>query len=214
MSNKYLEIEMRFDNIDTNQLRKKLKSIGAKISKDKRIMPLVSFNHPKKKKNTYIRIRDEGEEVTLTFKNRLNEKYPVEREVVISDFDEGVAILKLIGCKERYYIEKLRETWKIDGCKEIVIDSYPGLPEYIEIECDTEKNVFNTAKKLGIKINKNHKNPKVENMYLHHYGITRKRELAKRLTFKNGLDIFDKYITKNRKQFITILKEQQKYIKK
>jgi hypothetical protein len=40
-------------------------------------MPLVSYSHPLKKKDSYIRIRDEGHEITMTAKTK--SKYVVER---------------------------------------------------------------------------------------------------------------------------------------
>ena len=60
-------------------------------------MPLVSYSHPKGKKDSYIRIRHEGREITMTAKTKLKSKYVVEREVIINSVEEGDAILKLLS---------------------------------------------------------------------------------------------------------------------
>ena len=213
---KIREVEKRFKNINIRSLRRKLKTLGAKKINPKKIMPLIVFYHPnsKKKKDVYIRIRDEGNQITMTTKTNLKDKYPIENEVNIDNFEQAILILLSLGCKKRYYVEKIRETWILPGCKEIVIDSYPGLADYIEIDCHSEVALFNAAKKLRIKIDDNHKNPQVDDMYMKYYGITKNRKFSEELTFKNGLEVFKKYIKKDKKKFIKILKEQQKYYNK
>lgn len=68
VENKDREVEKRYKNIDIRKFRRKLKSIGAKITNPKRIMPLMVFEHPTKRKDSYIRVRDEGKQITLTSK--------------------------------------------------------------------------------------------------------------------------------------------------
>jgi adenylate cyclase class IV len=65
--------------------------------------------------NTYVRVRDEGYRTTMTYKLQdRNEKYPQE-EIVIDDFDNGVTLLLGLGCKKKYYYEKIREIWVATG---------------------------------------------------------------------------------------------------
>ena len=144
------EVEERFTNIDTIKFRDKLKKIGAELVSEKRVTPLMVFFHPKNKKDSYIRIRDEGKQITMTSKTNLRDKYVTEYEVEINSFEKGVKILTSLGCRKKYYLEKTRETWKLPGCKEIVIDGYPGLKEYIEVDCHNENNLKNAKKKLGL----------------------------------------------------------------
>lgn len=204
------EIEWRFINIDANKIRKKLKEVGAELVRAKMIMPLIAFTHPQNKKDSYIRIRDEGDHVTMTSKTDLKHKFVTEYEVVIDNFAQGVKILKSLGCKKRYYVEKLRETWKLPGAKEIVIDSYPGTSEYLEIECETEKDLIRIANLLGLK---NHLE-RGHDIYNEEYGIPKDRKISGDLTFSNAYKIFGKQIKKNKSKFKKILKEQQKYYKK
>ena len=182
MSNK--EYEVRISNIDTTEFRKKLKKIGAKLDNPKQLMPSVVFTHPKNKKDSYVRIRNEGKQITMTSKSNLKNKFVTEYEVEIDDFQSGVDLLLSLGCKIKYYAEKIRETWKVPGCKVIVFDSYPGLKEYIEIECNSEKILNFTMKKLDVK--KDDSDISIDGMYLNQYGIKKDRKKSERFTFKDS----------------------------
>lgn len=210
MSNK--EYEVRIANIDTNEFRKKLKKIGAKIENPKKLMPSIVFFHPKKKKDSYIRIRDEGKKITMTSKCNLKDKFVTEYEVEIDNFKNGVDLLISLGCKIKYHNEKIRETWKIDGCKEIVFDSYPGLKEYIEIECNSEKILNSVMKKLDVK--PDNSDITVDGMYLNQYGIVKDREKSEKFTFKDSKKILGKFIKKNKSVFNKIIKEQLEFLNK
>ena len=207
---KLKEIEQRFINIDTVKFRQKLKQVGAELINPNRIMPLMVFNHPKNKKDSYIRIRDEGKQITLTSKTNLKDKYVTEYEVEIDNFEQGVKILNSLGCKKRYYVEKTRETWLLPGCKEIVIDSYPGLKEYIEVDCHNEKSLNEAIKKLDLEVLPDNTDLGVNKMYYDQYGIPMNIYFGENLTFKNGKKIFMKYIKKNKLIFNRILKDQNK----
>lgn len=210
MSNK--EYEVRITNIDTTEFRKKLKKFGAKLDNPKRLMPSVVFTHPKNKKDSYVRIRDEGKKITMTSKSNLKDKFLTEYEVEIDDFQSGFDLLISLGCKVRYYAEKIRETWKLPGCKEIVFDSYPGLKEYIEIECNTEKILNSTMKKLDVKPDGS--DITIDGMFLNQYGIKKDRKKSEKFTFKDAKKNLSKFITKNKSTFNKIIKEQLDFLNK
>tara|TARA_B100001248_G_scaffold232983_1_gene194215 strand:- start:19 stop:654 length:636 start_codon:yes stop_codon:yes gene_type:complete len=210
MSNK--EYEVRITNIDTTEFRKKLKKFGAKLDNPKRLMPSVVFTHPKNKKDSYVRIRDEGKKITMTSKSNLKDKFLTEYEVEIDDFQSGFDLLISLGCKVRYYVEKIRETWKLPGCKEIVFDSYPGLKEYIEIECNSEKILNSTMKKLDVKPDGS--DITIDGMFLNQYGIKKNRKKSEKFTFKDAKKNLSKFITKNKSTFNKIIKEQLDFLNK
>lgn len=64
--------------------------------------------------------------------------------------DEAKEFLKLLNLKNESYHQTIRKKWSIKGCKELVIDTIPGIPTYIEIECDNEKFIKDIASKLGL----------------------------------------------------------------
>ena len=208
----HLEYEIRVYDINERKIKKILKENGAKLIQKKTIMPLVSYSHPKGKKDSYIRIRHEGREITMTAKTKLKSKYVVEREVIINSVEEGDAILKLLGCKVNYKIEKIREIYQLKGCKEIVFDSYAGLPTYIEIDCHNLSSLKNISKLLGYTID-DHDKRKIPDLYYELYGIPKNAKWGDDVTIKKAKKIFTPLIKKNKKKFMDILKKQMKLVK-
>jgi predicted adenylyl cyclase CyaB len=208
----HLEYEIRVYDINERKIKKILKENGAKLIQKKIIMPLISYSHPKGKKDSYIRIRDEGHEITMTAKTKLKSKYVVEREVVINSIEEGDAILKLLGCKINYKIEKIREVYQLKGCKEIVFDSYAGIPTYMEIDCHNLSSLKNMVKLLGYTID-DHDKRNLSDLYYELYGIPKNANWGDEVTIKNAKKIYSPLIKKNKKKFMDILKEQMKLVK-
>ena len=209
MNHKKLEYEIRIYKINEKQIKNKILQLGGKLIQSKKIMPLIVYHHPNKKKNCYIRIRDEGFQITLTFKTNLKSKYPVEREVTINNIEEGDAILKALGCKVKYKIEKIREIYQLEDCKEIVFDSYAGIPTYLEIDCHSEESLINISNLLGFSL-KDHDKRSLTKIYYNLYGIPKKIDWGGDVTIKKAKEIFLPHITKNKNKFLTILNQQLK----
>ena len=100
-----------------------------------------------------------------------------------------------MDAKKKYYIEKLRETWNLKGCKEIVIDSYPGMQEYIEVDCHTETCLFKAVKKLGLKYD-GKKLPNVSDIYYDQYNISKKEKHMSILLLKMPIRYFGNMLKK------------------
>jgi len=115
MSNK--EFELRFYGYSESKVKSKIKELGGILINKKRIMPLIVYNHPKGKKDSYIRVRDEGKQITLTSKTNLKKKFVTEYEVEVDSFEQANLILTSLGCKKKYHIEKIRETWQLQDVK-------------------------------------------------------------------------------------------------
>lgn len=202
------EIEYRFYNVDVELMRKILKKLGGELIQKKILMPLVVFNHPLGKNDSYIRIRHEGYRITMTSKTDLGNRFVTEYEVSIDSFEQGVKLLLSLGCTKKYYVEKLREIWSFKDT-EIVFDSYPGTKEYIEIEADTEKAIKNVIKILKLPA----KSDKSSDRYNDEYGAPKNRKIEGDLTIDNAIEKFSGIITKNKETFLKIIKEQKKYYK-
>lgn len=145
------EIEAKFLNVDHDEVRAKLKSIGAICEQPMRLMKRVAIEVPTLlAKNAYVRVRDEGNKVTLTYKQFDSASIDgvKEIEVTVSSFDDTVALLAAAGLPGRSFQESKREMWKI-GTTEVVLDEWPWLEPYIEVEGESEENVRDIAKKLG-----------------------------------------------------------------
>ncbi|MBU6321101.1 MAG: class IV adenylate cyclase [Patescibacteria group bacterium] len=153
------EVEIKFLEIDRPALEEKLTGLGAQKIGDYHYRRIV-FDHPDfrlDKAAAWIRLRDEGDTVTLAFKQRTgvteegaNDSGMYEREVIVSDFDATRDILLKAGLVEKTYQENKRTRYLLDGV-ECDIDSWPLLPDYLELEGQDWEQVYAVADKLGYK---------------------------------------------------------------
>ncbi|MFZ1301169.1 MAG: class IV adenylate cyclase [Candidatus Microsaccharimonas sp.] len=145
------EIEAKFTNVNIDEIRQKLAVAGGVLIHPMRDFKRVTIDSPElKAKDAFVRVRDEGNKTTLTYKqfDKLSLDGVKEIEVVVSDFDTTVDLFRAVGLPHGSLQESRRETWELDDA-EVVIDQWPWLNTYIEIEGPTEDSVINTAKKLG-----------------------------------------------------------------
>ena len=145
------EIEVKFLNIDIDEMRDKLKSAGATREQPMRMMRRALIETPEMRdRDSFLRVRDEGDRTTLTFKQFTENSLTgaKEREIVVSDFSETIAILAECGLNHHTLQETRRETWRHDGV-EIVIDDWPWISPYIEIEGGSAESVRAMADRLG-----------------------------------------------------------------
>ena len=103
-----LEYEYRYQdgNFDKNEIRSRLKELGAEKHGDW-LFRVQVFTNPLVGTNPYIRIRDEGYKITMTYKSKGTGEFVNEQEVIIDDFDTGVNIMLGLGCVKKYYYEKI-----------------------------------------------------------------------------------------------------------
>lgn len=146
-----IEYEAKFTNINKEELRKQLKKLGAKLLRPEFTQKRVAFHLPKKSiKNGYLRVRDEGDKITISLKyvNGKNIEDQKEIQLVVNSFEEAGSLLESIGCSTKAFQETKRELWKF-GDVDITLDEWPHLEPFIEIEGKSEKAVKNVSEKLG-----------------------------------------------------------------
>lgn len=149
------EIEVKFCNVDVEDVRSRLQAVGAHLEVPMREMrrALIEEDHHAAE-NMFIRIRDEGDKVTLCLKKKtksleestIDSTYEIE--TTVGDFDKTIEIFSVAGWKYLIYQESRRETWQLDEV-EVVIDEWPWINPYIEIEGLSEDSVRAGANKLG-----------------------------------------------------------------
>ena len=203
-----LEIEKRFKKFDYDNVKHILKNnnvdrIGESLFKISNYYGI----HP----NQVIRVRDEGNKITFTIKQRNNNGYDTEYEVIVDNYDTINKMLDQLGIKKKNDMEKIREIYITqDKQSEIVFDHYPGAPPCIEIESTSETELFKIMKLLGLS-----EEPKFtpKDLYYEYYGIRKDRKMTS-LKLENAKDIFNSLITKNRDMFNSILEKQiKKFVK-
>jgi len=150
------EIEVKFLHINHDEIRNRLRVAGFECIKPMRLMRRAIIDYGDRRlqvgtPNSFIRVRDEGDKVTLTYKQfaELSIDGAKEVEVVTSSFEDTIKIFTLVGLEVVSLQESKRETWKSDTC-EVVLDEWPWLDPYIEIEAATETEVREVASKLGL----------------------------------------------------------------
>ena len=154
------EIEVKFLNIDPASIESKLKSIGAERIFEKIYRRRV-FDYPDlrlHKKGAWIRLRDEGEKITLAYKERIgmktfdgktNDDSMEEIEVNVSDFNKTAELLDKIGLIEKFYQENRRIRYQLDDI-EFDIDFWPQLDPYLEIEAPSWEKIDEAIKLLEL----------------------------------------------------------------
>ena len=138
------EIEVKFLNINPQEIETKLEKIGAK-KVGEYFQRWFSFDYPDwrlDKEGAWIRLRDEGDgKIKLAFKKRLgmknqdatiNDDGMEEIETHVDNFDKVALMFEKIGLVAKHYAEKKRTRWEKDDI-EFDIDIYPGLEPYLEI---------------------------------------------------------------------------------
>jgi adenylate cyclase class 2 len=147
------EIEVKFLDVDFDTARQKLQALGAVCKQPMRLMQRAIIDFPDErlqKDNAYIRVRDEGDKTTVTFKQfkALRVDGAKEIETIVGSFEDTVNIFKAIGLKVRSVQESKRETWQM-GNVEVVLDEWPWLKPYVELEGENEAGLRDAAEKLG-----------------------------------------------------------------
>jgi len=154
------EIEVKFLNVDQNVIEKKLTEIGAKKVGEYFYRRRV-FDYPDWRLNkaaSWLRLRDEGDRITLSFKQRLgadahdgttNDAGMEEIEITVSDFNKTATLLLGLGFVDKHYMENRRIRWIKDEV-EFDIDTYPELEPYLEIEAPTWEKIDEAIGWLGL----------------------------------------------------------------
>ncbi len=147
------EIEARLLECDTQSILTKLKENNATFVGDwLQLRYCYDFNPVRK--NSWIRLRTNGIETTLTIKEIQSDKIDgtKESEIVVSDFHTTDEILNKLGYTARSKQENRRIRFYLDSV-EIDIDFWPMIPAYIEFEANSENEIKTVCEKLGIDFN-------------------------------------------------------------
>jgi adenylate cyclase class 2 len=139
------EIEVKFLDVDHDKMRAKLKTLGAKLRSSKTLHRRVVYDFPNLRLesiNGWVRLRDEGDKITLTYKQRNKDLggrvYEVlEEEITVNSFEGSSNFLRAIGLVEKSSQENYREVWIIkfnDSVIEIMLDEWPYVKPFMELE--------------------------------------------------------------------------------
>lgn len=153
------EIEVKVLNINKKNVLEKLKALDAKLIK-KEFQKNIIFDYEDNRlfnSGGYIRIRElenllnNKKSIIITFKELISkDKFKISDEIEfeVLNIDNATKFLNKLGLKIFRIDEKFRESYKLDfGLVEI--DTWAGVPTYIEVEANSEKLVEKILNLLG-----------------------------------------------------------------
>ena len=103
----------------------------------------------------YLRLRQEGEKCELIFKRKIKGDSGVKSEVEISveiskeEWSETAVLMHELGLKKIVVQEKNRTSYSHPPYR-YDIDTWPGVPTYLEVEAPTPEGVLEAVALLGI----------------------------------------------------------------
>ena len=145
----HTEYEVRVLDIDVEDVKKRLERIGASFDSDL-LQRRYVYDLIPKVEGKWLRLRTNGLTTTLTVKNVVSSEIDgtQELEVGVSDFEGTNMILRELGYKPKGYQENRRVRYEYRDV-EIDIDYWPHIPTYLEIEGNSEEEVYAVLEKLG-----------------------------------------------------------------
>ena len=184
-----IEYEATFTAVDKDEVRSRLKKAGAVLVKPEFLQKRLNFTLPRghEIKGGWLRVRDESDKITMSLKVIDGDRMEDQKELClhIDNFNEGVALLKALGCEEKAYQESRREIWNFDQV-EVTIDEWPYLEPYVEIEGKSEEAVKKASVKLGFDYSQAVFGA-VDIQYKKKYGLTCEMiNMTKRVTFDDS----------------------------
>ena len=147
------EIEAKFLKINKGDLIKKLRGLSARDLGEDFLRERIFYDAEGKwqiEGKTFVRIRETKNGARLTYKNLESPSATGTEEIEfgIENADKAKDFILALGLKLHRFQEKRRRTFKLDDVI-VDIDSWPGVPPYVELEGPSEAAIQNAAKALG-----------------------------------------------------------------
>lgn len=148
-----LEIEVKILEIDKESVISRLEYLGAtKVFEGVISARHYDFDDKSLTRNGgFLRLRSKGDSAELTFKDKKGKgkaKVAKETETRVSSFKSMDKILTKLGMYPVVAYKKHRVSYQL-GDAHLELDTYPGVPTFLEIEAPSYKKVKSVAKKLG-----------------------------------------------------------------
>ncbi len=168
------EIEAKFLDANPQAMRKKLNELGAQLIHPEVLMKRKVFEHPTNKQSDWLRVRDEGDKITMSYKKVVDRTLHGTKEISIevSNFDDACGILAAAQLRLVSYQETRREKWILDDV-EVTIDTWPWIPTFVEIEAPSEDELKSVVGKLELDLDQALYGS-VEPAYQKYYDVTEK----------------------------------------
>lgn len=154
----YKEIEVRFLEIDKQELISKLNEIGAEDKGSDFLKEIIFYDKDGKfrEEHKFMRIRENKSGAVLTYKQHMSKGKELsqiddvdEVETKVGNPEATRILLEKIGFEAFRYQEKNRHSFVIGECF-VEVDEWPSIPTYVEIEGPSEDKIRLVAEQLGL----------------------------------------------------------------
>lgn len=144
-----IEHEAKILNVDPDTVERLILGAGGRKIAE-RFMRRNVYDITPGDLSRWIRLRDTGDEITLTVKQITSDAIDGthETEVKVDDFDTTDQLLETLGFTAKSYQENKRRSFHLDDAQ-LEIDTWPLIPPYLEIEADSKAEVVRVAGRLG-----------------------------------------------------------------
>ena len=102
-----IEYEATFININKQDIKEKLRKIGAELIRPEFLQKRIIFNLPKERKikGGWARVRDEGDKITMSLKIVDGTGIESQKEIClkVDSLEKAEEFLTLLGCQKKAY---------------------------------------------------------------------------------------------------------------
>jgi adenylate cyclase, class 2 len=147
------EIEVRFLEIDKPSLVSKLLELGAHDEGEIMLEETIIYDPEFKWRDEqrFVRLRKIGDSTKLTYKEHREHTVDgtYEIEFGVDDYKKAELLFEKIGLIAFRHQQKKRHTLQLNGVT-FDIDTWPKIPTYVELEGESENDLMNAAKAVGL----------------------------------------------------------------
>jgi len=153
MDSLHKEIEVRFLEIDEEELKKKLREFSAQDHGEDFLEEVIFYDKAMRwrdKEGKFVRLRKSKKGIYLSYKHHQAERADgtEEIELKIDNLEKAEVFLDRIGLVAYRHQQKKRHSFELDGVT-LDIDTWPRIPTYVELEGQSEDALKQVAIKLG-----------------------------------------------------------------
>jgi adenylate cyclase class 2 len=161
------EIELKFLEINVDEIKHKLEQLGAVLKYDAQTesFPFLKEGFSaSNSKEKYLRVRKVNDSVTLTYKDPEKDSTMSNRreiEIIVDNYEETIELLEKLGFRKGKVFRKHRIHYEL-GEIHFELDTLENVPTYLEIETQSEEEMKSICKKLNLDISQGKKGTIVE----------------------------------------------------
>lgn len=143
-----IEHELKFLIRQPSTVLEQLLYLGGTLTAPRHLLRRCVFFISNSPHKDFVRLRDEGERVTLTYK-RIAAEGVLEEEESVESFDVTRRLLEHMRLVFNSYQENFRTAYTL-GKAVVTLDEWPGIPPFLEIEAPDRATLLQTVERLEL----------------------------------------------------------------